>query len=156
MTATAADRINNYFGLNQASIKKIEYLGNNFQIIVPASTLFYSLYKKDYIGFSCLALTLIVNQIAIEVLKRLIPEKRPNGHRLSFPSGHTMATACGLSSLISRYGSSTPPIFVMAQSICLIEVGMSRIISKAHWVHDVVAGAFFGTLIGSYLVPRFQ
>ncbi len=156
MAAIAADTINNYFELSRESIKKIERFGTNLQIIVPASTLLYSLYRKDYIGFGYMGLALIVNQVVIEVLKRLIPERRPNGNRLSFPSGHTMATACGALSLITRYGSSAPTIFIIAQCVSVGGVGLSRIIPKAHWVHDVAAGALFGALLGSYLVPRFE
>ncbi len=78
-------------------------------------------------------------------------------HQLnSFPSGHTTsAFACwGFVALVSRMGLVQFLMFIIAAL-----VGYSRIYLSQHFLEDVVAGAFLGTLIAmvSYLLTlRFK
>ncbi len=154
MLSVIKNKVNYHFNLSSQSVKRIEKYGTVVQILIPASTALYSLWMKDYSGLAYIGTAFVVNQVSIEVLKRMIPRVRPNGHSLSFPSGHTMATAFGAASLIKRYGIGNIPIsFVIISSASVVGVGFSRVIAKAHWISDVIAGSVFGGLIGC-LVPR--
>ncbi|MDP1834414.1 MAG: phosphatase PAP2 family protein [Chlamydiales bacterium] len=152
MFAVAASEERNYFNLSPEWVKKIEACGTVVQVLVPCSTAAYCLMMQDYSGLAYLGVYLIVNQLVIEILKRVISETRPNGHRGSFPSGHTMATAFGAAFLIKRYTGNAPGVLALASCVSVVGVGASRVIAKAHWIHDVIAGAFFGSIIGC-LVP---
>jgi hypothetical protein len=73
------------------------------QVALPTAAGLYSLYKKDYKGTAWLLLSLAVNQVGIEVLKRVFDTRRPNGGKLAFPSGHTAAAFLGPCFLMARY-----------------------------------------------------
>ena len=88
---------------------------------------------------ACLAVT--------QGLKRAIFEERPAGHGTdSFPSGHTSSSFLGASFIQRRYGwKLSIPAYMLASY-----VGWSRVDSKAHYVHDVLAGAAIG-VVSTYL-----
>lgn len=115
------------------------------QIAVPASVALYALWKNDKKGFIRLALALIVNQVCLEVLKKVTVERRPDGNLGSFPSGHTAAAFLGVAFLASRYDCS----IILAMGVACA-VGVSRVVLSAHWVHDVIAGALLGYVIGRF------
>lgn len=86
-------------------------------------------------GAACLAVT--------QGLKQTIFEERPAGHGTdSFPSGHTSSSFLGASFIQRRYGwKFGAPAYMLASY-----VGWSRVDSKAHYVHDVLAGAAIGVV----------
>ncbi|MFN4179804.1 MAG: phosphatase PAP2 family protein [Armatimonadota bacterium] len=89
-----------------------------------------------------LVLTLLVTQVAIETLKFAVGEMRPDGRFFnSFPSGHTTASFAyaTVMSLHFRWGW----LWFLFAAI----VGLSRIVTHAHWWHDVVGGAALGYII---------
>lgn len=79
-----------------------------------------------------------------DVMKWTINEKRPNGSKHSFPSGHT-TTAFAFSSVVAMEHSL--PWGIAANTMAAF-VGFSRMNDNAHFLHDVLAGATIGTMYG--------
>lgn len=128
----------------------IALVGDLGQVMTPCLAGSYSLYNSDWKGIAYLAAALIINQIAVELLKSLVPHQRPNGSPRSFPSGHTTAAFLGAGFIAKRYGiAPSIPAFAIA-----ILVGYSRVYTKAHWVSDVCAGALIG-LVWCLPLKRF-
>ncbi len=117
------------------------------QIVVPAGVGLYALKKNDFKGFFSLGSALVINQIFLELMKKFISCARPNGRSGSFPSGHTAAAVLGVVFLASRYGLWEMQFPVAVAGVVALAVGISRVVLRAHWVHDVVAGALLGTVI---------
>jgi membrane-associated phospholipid phosphatase len=115
------------------------------QIAVPVGVGLYALNRRDFEGIQTLAGAIIVNQIFLELMKRLIPTVRPNGRPGSFPSGHTAAVFLGATFLALRYKTGAIPLTLAFLGATL--VGMSRLVLRAHWIRDVVGGIFLGTSI---------
>lgn len=83
-------------------------------------------------------------------LKEAFPERRPDGSdRKSFPSGHTSVSFAAAASLQNRYGWQ---VGVPAQLVAAF-VGLSRVESRKHHVHDVLVGAVIGEASG-FLITR--
>lgn len=96
--------------------------------------------------FTRLILTLLLTQIAIEAIKLAVGEARPDGRFFnSFPSGHTTASFAyaTVMSLHFRWGWMW---FLFATV-----VGVSRVVTNAHWWHDVTGGAALGYIIAIWL-----
>lgn len=117
------------------------------QISLPFSAGLVALYRRDLDGFFRLALAVCINQICLELLKTFIPETRPNGTSRSFPSGDTAAACLGPAFLIFRYGWNAYPSLTKGMIIVAITVAVSRVLIKAHWMHDVTAGAVLGCCV---------
>lgn len=76
-------------------------------------------------------------------LKYAVSEERPNGDdENSFPSGHTAITFAGAEFMRKHYGWRYGlPAYAAAAF-----VGWSRVETKDHWAHDVLAGGAIGIL----------
>lgn len=119
----------------------------SIQILLPMSAGYVAFSKRDYRGLARLALAVVVNQLILEFLKTVIPEIRPNGSSRSFPSGDTAAACLGPAFLTFRYGTQSMPLQIGGMTILAITVAAIRVLIKAHFVHDVVAGAILGSSV---------
>jgi membrane-associated phospholipid phosphatase len=82
-------------------------------------------------------------------LKYTINEKRPNGGDHSFPSNHTAISFASAEFMRKRYGWEYGiPAYVAATF-----VAYSRVESKQHYTHDVIAAAAIG-IGSSYLFTQ--
>ena len=69
----------------------------------------------------------------------------------SFPSGHTMASFTAAAVLWSLFGGW---MGALALSLAFL-IGLSRLYLGVHYISDVLAGAVFGFLLGSFVPPLF-
>jgi membrane-associated phospholipid phosphatase len=121
----------------------ISRVGDVLHIALPAAGFAVTLDHRDGTGARELAETTIVTLGITHGLKHLVDEKRPDGGSQSFPSGHASSTASAAEFLWERYGwKYGGPAYAIAAF-----VAYSRVESKKHYTHDVLAGAAIG--IGS-------
>lgn len=133
----------------------INRLGDLMMVMSPTYAFGMTVMAKDWKGTLELMESILINQATSEAIKLLRIEKRPNGgDRRSFPSGHAVGAFTGAMFVHKRYGWK-PAIIPYAMSLI---TGWSRVAVKAHYWHDVLAGAaisalFTWILVGKYL-PR--
>lgn len=89
-----------------------------------------------------LALAIGRSVVLTQGLKYAVDEQRPNGAARSFPSGHTSLAFSGAEFIRKEYGWGWGIPAYLAASY----VGWSRVESKQHYTHDVLAGAVIGIL----------
>jgi undecaprenyl-diphosphatase len=91
-------------------------------------------------------------------IKRFAHRRRPGlrrfgrrGHR-SFPSSH-VGGPCALLAALAWTAPPTPGwrALLAAGGGAAMAIGIERVRAGAHWPSDVVAGIFFGTLVGTAL-----
>ena len=128
---------------------RIELAGDIFQYLLPATAAGLTLGYKDGAGAlefgESAALTLGVTY----GLKYSIDEKRPNGGRHSFPSGHSSISFSSAEFMRKRYGWEYGIPAYAAASF----VAYSRVEAREHHPHDVIAGASIG-IVSSYIFTR--
>jgi membrane-associated phospholipid phosphatase len=132
------------FGLNSAFAKDgIETAGDILQYVLPATAAGLTLAHKDGQG------ALQFGEAAALTLKYTVDEKRPNGGKESFPSGHTSISFASAEFMRKRYGwEYGVPAYALASF-----VAYSRVESGQHHAHDVIAGAAIG-IASSYIFTR--
>jgi len=130
----------------------IKTSGNLLELILPLASAGKSLYQEDFAGFLELTKSLALTIGTTYFLKNQVRETRPNGKQKSFPSGHTAISFSAASFVRVRYGWKESIPFYLAAGF----VAFSRIESKEHHLHDVVAGALIGELASLLCVKPFK
>ena len=86
---------------------------------------------------ACLAAVKLIEA----ALKRAVPERRPDGHDdKSFPSEHAAESVAAALILDRQYSANVGRLACTLASA----VAVSRIASRRHYPHDVLAGALVG------------
>ena len=124
----------------------VKQAGDVLQFVLPGAAAGLTLLHRDFNGGIQLveseALTLGVTY----GLKYAVNEKRPNGGKDSFPSGHTSVSFSAAEFMRVRYGWEYGiPAYALASF-----VAYSRVEAHEHYAHDVIAGAGIG-MLSSYL-----
>jgi len=137
-------------GLLQAGEQDaIRTAGDVLLAVLPASAAGLTWYHHDFQGTLQFARAASLTLGVTFGLKYLVNEKRPDGGEHSFPSGHASLSFCAAEFMRKRYGGSvTIPAYAAAAF-----VGYSRVASKRHYTHDVLAGAALG-IGSSYFFTR--
>ena len=143
------------FGINASAKTGVQKAGDLFRYLSPVAAAVGSLYVEDYKGVGQLAFSVFVTQGISELLKKAIPEKRPDwkpgNPKNSFPSGHVASTFSAASYLRIRYDH--PYIYVPAYAIAVF-TAYSRVQPKRHRVIDVLAGAALAEAVSYFVVSK--
>ncbi len=133
--------------------KTVEVSGDIVQLVIPAaaltSTFVYPSNDKPHWQF---IKTFAAANLLTQSLKYIIDERRPDGGKYSFPSGHTTAAFSAAAFLQLRYGWKIGiPAYLLAGY-----VGFSRIYARKHYYWDVLAGASIGISSALIFTKRFN
>ena len=135
-------------------------------IWVSALVLFF-LYKKWKIEAALLAGNLVLHGILIKLIKLLYQRSRPSISHLveeggySFPSGHAMATAIvvGTLMIIVQQRMQNQQIKRLVQSLLLLfilTIMASRVYLGVHYPTDVIGGVLLGFAILNIEFPFYD
>lgn len=127
-----------------------------FLITAVAATSLLFLLLKRWFEVLLLASSAACGALVIYILKTVTDRQRPALWETrwywgtSFPSGHTLETACFATALtlcVSRVWPRNAWIIRIAAVGWVILVGLSRLVLGVHWPTDVLAAACIGMLL---------
>ena len=127
----------------------IKVAGDILQYALPISAGVVTVAYTDWTGTLQLGEAMVLQGVIVYGLKDTVYETRPNGEgHQSFPSGHAAATFTAAEFLRERYGweYGTPAAFT----------GYSRVECRAHYWHDVFAGAGIGFLCAQLTTTTYN
>jgi len=145
------EQIQDYFRKHRP-LKNYDRIGNDGGQFLPnlIYTLFFASdyllhdrhdsYKRAYSMFTAS----LYSGLVTDFFKVVVNEKRPNGGRHSFPSGHT-TTAFAFSGYVALEHGNTWGIIAYSFSTY---VALSRLNSNAHYLHNVIVGGLIGAAYG--------
>lgn len=123
--------------------------GDALQFILPATAAGLTLGYRDGPGAVQFGESAILTLGVTYGLKYTVNERRPNGGRESFPSGHSSISFSSAEFMRKRYGWEYGLPAYAAASF----VAYSRVEAREHHPHDVIAGAGIG-ILSSYIFTR--
>ena len=127
-------------GVGKVRADTVRDAGDIAAVLLPAGAASGALLARDGEGLIQLTEAFATAMAVVYVLKVVTDRTRPDGGRLSFPSGHAASAFTGAAFLQMRYGwKFGVPAYLLAGY-----VGYSRVESKHHHTSDVVAGAAIG------------
>ena len=132
-------------------MRVINYLGS-WRLLLPGTILIFVIFPKARARWWVWIALMITAPAAEGLLKILVGRARPEEASMGFPSGHATAAAAFFGAVI-YLAASLPPrarVLVRAGSILLIVlVCFARIILRAHWPVDTLAGIALGLALAS-------
>ena len=138
------------FTLSAHAAGGIETAGDVLTAVLPAAAGGLMLGHKDGTGAWQFAESTALTLGVTYLLKFTVAEERPNNEdRQSFPSAHTSVSFASAEFIRKRYGWEYGIPAYAAASF----VAFSRVDSRQHYAHDVIAGAAIG-IASSYLFAR--
>lgn len=151
--------------------KFITQFGGVIILVTLATILFFTI-KNKKIGI-CIYINLALVALLNLILKNIVQRPRPTEYRLidetgySFPSGHSMASAAFYGFLIyliyKKVKNKKLKITLMiALSILILLIGISRIYLGVHYTSDVLAGfcisisylAIYTSIVDDYIIEK--
>jgi len=136
-------------GMSVQAGNSIEAAGQVLTLVLPAAAAGLTAGFKDADGALQLVTSAALTLGITYGLKYTVNETNPNGDSYSFPSTHTSVSFASAEFMRKRYGWKYGiPAYAAATF-----VAVSRVESKEHYVHDVLAGAAIG-IAGSYIFTR--
>lgn len=127
----------------------IETAGTAIQLVLPFTAGGLTLVQRDYQGTLQFGESAALALGVTYALKYAVNETRPDGGSHSFPSGHSSISFSSAEFMRKRYGWAYGLPAYAAASF----VGYSRVESREHYTHDVVAGAAIG-IVSSYIFTK--
>ncbi len=124
----------------------VDAVGDALTFLLPATAAGMTVGLKDKKGMIQLGESTVVAIGTTYALKYTVNETRPNGEHYSFPSAHTSLSFSSAEFIRKRYGWD----YGIPAYIAATFVGVSRVQSRDHYIHDVIAGAAIG-IASSYI-----
>ncbi len=131
----SSSKIGDFLGKTTPNIAYLLYMSGDYLLNKNESS-----YKRAVL----MTKATLYSGVIADVTKVIANEKRPNGGKYSFPSGHS-TTAFAFSSVVMMEHSL--PLGIAANAMAAF-VGFSRLNDNAHYLQDVIAGATLGTMYG--------
>jgi len=120
--------------------------------LVPGTLLLFVVFPRARERWWLWSGLMVAAPLAEWSLKHVFMRPRPEAVSLSFPSGHSTAAAAFFGAVMYLCGSLPPrwrdTVRVLA-GVMIVLVGLARVILRAHWPSDVVAGFALGLALAS-------
>ena len=130
-------------------IEKLRGVGDLLQYAIPLGALFAIAVMSAPLAIMWAKVVLVTAGIT-HGMKLLFNKtklgKRPDGHEMSFPSGHTSGAFAGAWFIFFAWG----PVAAVVPLVLASVVAVSRVLAKKHWIRDVVVGGLLALGVAAY------
>jgi undecaprenyl-diphosphatase len=154
LTADAAARLW-LLGYGSPAVIEIARLVNNlgsWRVLLPATLLLLVAFPRARARWWLWVGLMLAAPAAEGLLKIVIGRARPEETSMGFPSGHATAAAAFFGAVIYLAGSLRPRARRGVRAACvvlIVLVALARVILRAHWPVDTLAGIALGLLFAS-------
>ena len=134
-----------------AMLRVMNHAGN-WRLLLPATLLLVLLSARARQHWWLWCGLMVAAPLTEGLLKILIRRPRPESLAFAFPSGHATAAAAFFGAAIYLTGSLAPRPRALVRAVAVLGillVGTARIMLRAHWPSDVLAGVSLGLALAS-------
>ncbi|HYE89365.1 MAG TPA: phosphatase PAP2 family protein [Terriglobales bacterium] len=134
------------------TVMRIVNVAGNWKFLLPATLLLLVVFDRARRTWWVWVALMVAAPLAEGLLKVAIGRARPESPAYGFPSGHATAAAAYFGAVLYLARELRPPrrALVRAAAIAvMVLVGIARVMLRAHWPSDVVAGLALGLCLAS-------
>lgn len=129
----------------------VNHLGS-WRVLLPATLVLLVVFPRARARWWLWVALMLAAPAAEGLLKIVIGRTRPEEASMGFPSGHATAAAAFFGAVIYLAGSLRPPVRVVVRAasvVLIVLVALARVVLRAHWPVDTLAGIALGLLFAS-------
>ena len=141
------DSLLNVAGPTVVSLFRVFNMGGDWRGLVPGTLLLFVVFPRARERWWLWVGLMLSAPLCEWTLKQVFMRPRPENLSFSFPSGHSTAAAAFFGAVIYLCGSLPPrrrDLVRALAALMIVLVGLARVILRAHWPSDVVAGFALG------------
>ena len=142
----------NVAGPKVVSAFRVFNVAGDWRGLLPGTLLLFVVFSRARPRWWLWASLMVVAPISEWTLKQVFMRPRPESLSFSFPSGHSTAAAAYFGAVIYLCGSLPPRWRNLVRAwaaLMIVLVGLARVILRAHWPSDVMAGFALGLALAS-------
>ena len=139
-------------GPTVVSIFRVFNMAGDWRGLVPGTLLLFVVFPRARERWWLWIALMLAAPICEWTLKQVFMRPRPENLSFSFPSGHSTAAAAFFGAVIYLCGSFSPRRRDLTRALAalmIVLVGLARVILRAHWPSDVVAGFALGLALAT-------
>jgi membrane-associated phospholipid phosphatase len=133
-------------------VMRIVNAAGDWRVLLPGTVMLFVVFRQArerwwlWVGLMAMAPTMEW------AFKQMVGRPRPEAVSLGFPSGHSTAAAAFFGAVMFLAGALPPRVCAWVRGLALViiaAVGVARVILRAHWPSDVLAGIALGLALAA-------
>jgi membrane-associated phospholipid phosphatase len=134
------------------AVMRVVNRAGDWRVLLPGTLLLFVLFRRARERWWLWAGVMIAAPLLEWTFKQLVGRPRPEAVSLGFPSGHATAAAAFFGAVVFLAAAWPPAarraIRILAVAMILL-VGTARVMLRAHWPSDVLAGIALGLALAA-------
>ena len=146
------DSLLNVAGPTVVSLFRVFNMAGDWRGLVPGTLLLFVVFPRARERWWLWVALMLSAPLCEWTLKQVFMRPRPENLSFSFPSGHSTAAAAFFGAVIYLCGSLSGRRRNLVRALAalmIVLVGLARVILRAHWPSDVVAGFALGLALAT-------
>jgi membrane-associated phospholipid phosphatase len=134
------------------AVMRVVNRAGEWPVLLPGTLALFVVFPRARQRWWLWATLMVTAPLTEWSLKQLVARPRPEDASLGFPSGHATAAAAFFGAVIFLAGALPPRAarWVRALAVVMITlVGLARVMLRAHWPSDVLAGVALGLALAA-------
>lgn len=134
------------------AVMRVINLAGSWQLLLPASLLLLLAFRRARARWYVWVGLMIAAPATEGILKTLVGRPRPEAASMGFPSGHATAATAFFGAVFYLAESLKPPargLVRAAALVIIVLVAAARVMLRAHWPSDALAGIALGLALAS-------
>jgi membrane-associated phospholipid phosphatase len=134
-----------------AAMRVVNSAGD-WKVLVPGTLALFVVFRRARERWWVWVALMVATPIMETAFKHMIGRPRPEDVSLGFPSGHATAAAAFFGAVMILASALPPRVCAWVRPLALVMivlVGLARVILRAHWPSDVLAGIALGLALAA-------
>jgi undecaprenyl-diphosphatase len=124
----------------------------DWRVLLPGTLLLFVVFRRARERWWLWAGLMVLAPLMEGAFKFLVGRPRPEDVSLGFPSGHSTASAAFFGAVMFLAGGLPPRVGAAVRVLCVLMIALvaaARVILRAHWPSDVLAGIALGLALAA-------
>lgn len=131
---------------------RVVNVAGDWRLLLPGTLALFVVFRSAREQWWLWTALMVTAPLLEGLLKFLVGRPRPEAASLGFPSGHATAAAAFFGAVMLLAGALPPRACAAVRALALLMialVGLARVLLRAHWPSDVLAGIALGLALAA-------